>query len=129
MIGTDLVPDDVRKSMIAEVPLRRLTDPQDVANAMLYLASEEASFVAGVSLNLDGAKASRHGAHNRRDCANEYRLGKSRHMTSYTRASPLRPIVRDAYGARVADGTAGILRNATFYFRTVEPRRDQENPR
>ena len=37
-----------------EVPLGRLATAEDVANAVLYLASEEASFINGVSLPVDG---------------------------------------------------------------------------
>ena len=39
---------------LGEVPLGRLATEQDVANAVLYLASEEASFINGVSLPIDG---------------------------------------------------------------------------
>ena len=39
---------------IGEVPLGRLASTDDVANAVLYLASEEASFLNGVSLPVDG---------------------------------------------------------------------------
>ena len=39
---------------IGEVPLGRLATSQDVANAVLYLASEEASFLNGVALPIDG---------------------------------------------------------------------------
>ncbi|RFU93966.1 SDR family oxidoreductase [Sphaerochaeta halotolerans] len=37
-----------------EVPLGRLATPEDVANSVLYLASEEASFINGVALPVDG---------------------------------------------------------------------------
>ncbi len=39
---------------LGEVPLGRLATAQDVANAVLYLASDEASFVNGASLTVDG---------------------------------------------------------------------------
>lgn len=39
------------------VPLRRLTTAEDVANACLYLASDESKFVTGATLNVDGGKA------------------------------------------------------------------------
>ncbi|MCL2864493.1 MAG: SDR family oxidoreductase [Lachnospiraceae bacterium] len=39
---------------IGEVPLGRLATVEDVANAVLYLASEEAAFINGVSLPIDG---------------------------------------------------------------------------
>ena len=40
--------------MIARIPLRRLGQPQDVANAFVFLASEEASYITGVTLSVDG---------------------------------------------------------------------------
>ena len=45
-----------RKKFIATVPMGRLSEPQDVANAALYLASDEASFISGVEFPVDGAR-------------------------------------------------------------------------
>ena len=41
---------------VEQVPLGRLTDPRDVANAALFLASEDAAFVTGQNLVVDGGK-------------------------------------------------------------------------
>jgi len=50
-----LMQDPVRrKERLDEVPLGRLATPADVANAVLYLASREASFINGVNLPIDG---------------------------------------------------------------------------
>ena len=50
-----LFKDPERKAeRLGEVPLGRLATAEDVANAVLYLASEEASFINGVSLPVDG---------------------------------------------------------------------------
>ena len=46
-----------RKKFIDNVPLRRLCEPEDVANACLYLASDEANFITGVNLEVDGGRA------------------------------------------------------------------------
>ena len=47
--------DPLRKAeRLEEVPLGRLASTEDVANAVLYLASEEAGFINGVSLPVDG---------------------------------------------------------------------------
>ena len=48
------VPKEVIDPMIARIPLRRLGQPQDIANAFLFLASEEASYITGVVLSVDG---------------------------------------------------------------------------
>ena len=50
-----LMADPVKKqARIDEIPLGRLTTVDDVANAVLYLVSEEASFLNGVNLPIDG---------------------------------------------------------------------------
>lgn len=48
------VPKEVIEPMIARIPLRRLGKPQDIANAFVFLASEEASYITGVVLSVDG---------------------------------------------------------------------------
>ena len=58
---TDMVaalPDEVIKPLIATIPLGRVGEPEDVANAFLYLASDLASYVTGVILSVDGAARS-----------------------------------------------------------------------
>ena len=45
---------DTKRERLSEVPLGRLATPQDVAKAALFLASDEASFITGVSLPVDG---------------------------------------------------------------------------
>lgn len=45
-----------RARFIATIPLGRLSEPKDIANAALYLASDEAEFVTGVILEIDGGR-------------------------------------------------------------------------
>jgi 3-oxoacyl-[acyl-carrier protein] reductase len=45
-----------RKRFIASIPLGRLSTPRDVANAALYLASDEAEFITGVAFEVDGGR-------------------------------------------------------------------------
>ena len=48
------VPKEVIDPMIKQIPLRRLGQPEDIANAFVFLASEEASYITGVVLSVDG---------------------------------------------------------------------------
>ena len=48
------VPREVIEPMIARIPLRRLGQPEDIANAFVFLASEEAGYITGVILSVDG---------------------------------------------------------------------------
>ena len=48
------VPREVIDPMIGQIPLRRLGQPQDIANAFAFLASDEASYISGVILHVDG---------------------------------------------------------------------------
>ena len=48
------VPKEVIEPMISQIPLRRLGKPEDIANAFVFLASDEASYITGVVLSVDG---------------------------------------------------------------------------
>lgn len=56
-IATEMVkqmPENVIKMMEEKTPLGRLGKPEDIANAYLFLASDEASFINGTVLSVDG---------------------------------------------------------------------------
>lgn len=48
------VPKEVIDPIVAQIPLRRLGQPEDIANAFVFLASDEASYITGVVLSVDG---------------------------------------------------------------------------
>ncbi|HEV8108536.1 MAG TPA: SDR family oxidoreductase [Burkholderiales bacterium] len=50
------VTDEAKQRFLATIPLGRFSTPLDVANACLYLASDEASLVSGVCIEVDGAR-------------------------------------------------------------------------
>jgi len=54
---TDMVkalPKQMIEPLIQRIPLRRLGQPEDIANAFVFLASEDASYISGVVLRVDG---------------------------------------------------------------------------
>ncbi len=51
---TEAMPEAVLDGMRDKTPLRRLGRPEDIANAYAFLASEEASFISGTCLSVDG---------------------------------------------------------------------------
>jgi 3-oxoacyl-[acyl-carrier protein] reductase len=56
-IATEMVqkmPEEILAGMKAKTPLGRLGEPRDIANAYLWLASDEASFVHGATISVDG---------------------------------------------------------------------------
>lgn len=48
------VPKEILDPLVAQIPLRRLGQPEDIANALVFLASEKASYITGVVLSVDG---------------------------------------------------------------------------
>lgn len=59
-ITKTIAPDQIegaKKGMLTTIPLGRMGEPEDMAAAALYLASDEASLVTGISLDVDGGRA------------------------------------------------------------------------
>jgi NAD(P)-dependent dehydrogenase (short-subunit alcohol dehydrogenase family) len=54
-VGVPPTEDNIKK-FLSNVPLGRLTDPNDVANYCLFLASDEGRFITGTCLEVDGGR-------------------------------------------------------------------------
>lgn len=58
IINTDMVknlPEEMIDPLIQHIPLHRIGEPEDIAKAYAFLASDEASYISGTVLNVDGA--------------------------------------------------------------------------
>jgi 3-oxoacyl-[acyl-carrier protein] reductase len=51
---TKVLPDKVKEAMETGIPLGRAGEPQDVANAVLFFVSDNAAYITGQVLNVDG---------------------------------------------------------------------------
>lgn len=51
---TDKLPEDVKEAMLGQIPLGKLGDPEHVARAVVFLASEDSSYITGQTLHVDG---------------------------------------------------------------------------
>lgn len=49
------VPKEMIEPLIQNIPLRRIGEPEDIAKAYAFLASDKASYISGTILNVDGA--------------------------------------------------------------------------
>ncbi len=54
---TDVLPEAVREKLLGNIPLGRMGRPEDVAAAVVYLASDEAAWVTGTTLHVNGGMA------------------------------------------------------------------------
>ena len=54
---TDKLNDDQKAGIMAQIPAGRMGDPAEIASAVLYLASEEAGYVTGTTLHINGGMA------------------------------------------------------------------------
>jgi 3-oxoacyl-[acyl-carrier protein] reductase len=53
---TDAMPQDVLNARVAEIPLGRMGEPRDVANAALFLASDLSSYLTGITIEVSGGR-------------------------------------------------------------------------
>ena len=51
---TDVLPDDVKKQYADTIPLKRFGEPEDVANVVAWLASDESAYVTGQTIGVNG---------------------------------------------------------------------------
>ena len=53
---TNDIPEDLRNDLIKNIPIGRIGKPKDIAYAVLFLASEEANYITGQTITVDGGR-------------------------------------------------------------------------
>ena len=51
---TENLPDNVKQAMLDRIPMKRMGTPQDIANVVAFLASEESAYITGQTINVNG---------------------------------------------------------------------------
>ena len=51
---TDVLPEELKKTYLSQIPAGRFGEPEDIANACVFLASEEAAYINGQVLHING---------------------------------------------------------------------------
>jgi 3-oxoacyl-[acyl-carrier protein] reductase len=54
---TDVLPDDVKAALLAKIPEQKLGEAQDIANVVAFLASDEAQYITGQTIHVNGGMA------------------------------------------------------------------------
>lgn len=54
---TDALPEDIKEAMLSQIPLAKLGKPENVAKAVVFLASDDAEYITGQVLHVDGGIA------------------------------------------------------------------------
>jgi len=51
---TDVLPEEVKNNYLKNIPLGRFGTPEDVANVVAFLASEDSNYITGQVIDIDG---------------------------------------------------------------------------
>jgi acetoacetyl-CoA reductase len=51
---TDMIPDDIKEAIIATVPMKRMGQPEEIADAVAYLVSDSAAYITGQNIGVNG---------------------------------------------------------------------------
>lgn len=54
---TDVIPEEAKKAMLQNIPMGKFGEPEDVANVVLFLASDEAKYITGQVISVNGGMA------------------------------------------------------------------------
>ncbi len=51
---TEILNDDIKDSLVKNIPMGRIGSPEDIANIVMFLASEKADYITGQVISVDG---------------------------------------------------------------------------
>jgi 3-oxoacyl-[acyl-carrier protein] reductase len=51
---TDALPEEVKTQMLSQIPLSKFGNPDDIAKAVAFLASDDANYITGQTLHVNG---------------------------------------------------------------------------
>lgn len=51
---TDKLPSDIKEAMLGQIPLGAFGNPEDISNAVIFLASDDSNYITGQTLHIDG---------------------------------------------------------------------------
>lgn len=51
---TEVLPEEIKNKMMEEIPLKRFGTPEDIANAVVFLSSDESSYITGQTIHVNG---------------------------------------------------------------------------
>ena len=51
---TEQLPEDIKNTMLTQIPLGQFGKTEDISNAVVFLASDESSYITGQTLHIDG---------------------------------------------------------------------------
>jgi 3-oxoacyl-[acyl-carrier protein] reductase len=54
---TESLSEDVKNELKSQIPMKRIGEPEDVANLAIFLASDKASYITGEVIRVDGGMA------------------------------------------------------------------------
>ena len=51
---TDALPEDIKRGNVSQIPLAKLGQPEDIAKAVVFFASDDSNYMTGQTLHIDG---------------------------------------------------------------------------
>lgn len=51
---TKVLPDKIKEQLLEQIPFKKMGEPEDIANLVCFLAADEAKYITGQVINIDG---------------------------------------------------------------------------